>query len=90
MHRLLECLPRVCGPCLQILPATGTILPMGRQKVSVEFLSRDIQKYDEHRLVLGIPMVGEALCSIPIHAECVVPMVALSAGFLDFEHCFLR
>ena len=63
---------------------------MGRQKVCVEFLSRDIQKYDEHRLVLSIPMVGEALCSIPIRAECVVPMVALSAEFLDFEHCFLR
>ena len=63
---------------------------MGRQSVSVEFLSRDIQKYGEHCLMLGIPLVGEAVHSIPIRAECVVPMVALSAEFLNFEHCYLR
>lgn len=75
---------------LQVVPASGTVLPMGKQVVLVEFSSQSLQVYSEHQLALDIMTVGEGLHNIPIKAECVVPMVTPSTDLLDFEQCYLR
>lgn len=69
---------------------SGTVLPMGKQVVVVEFLSQSLQVYNEHQLALDIMTVGEGLHNIPIKAECVVPMVTPNTDLLDFEQCYLR
>lgn len=75
---------------MQVAPASGTVLPMGKQAVLVEFLSQSLQVYSEHHLVLDIMTVGEGLYNLPIKAECVVPMVTPNTDLLDFEQCYLR
>lgn len=75
---------------LQVVPASGTVLPMGKHVVAVEFLSQSLQVYNEHQLALDIMTVGEGLQNIPIKAECVVPMVTPNVDLLDFEQCYLR
>ena len=40
-----------------ILPQKGSILPHGRTKINVEFVSQTVQKY-AHSLVMDIPKVG--------------------------------
>ena len=63
---------------------------MGRQVVSVEFLSQSLQVYSDHQLALDIMTVGEGLHNLPIKAECVVPTVTPNTDLLDFEQCYLR
>lgn len=75
---------------MQVVPSSGTVLPMGRQVISVEFLSQSLQVYADHQLALDIMTVGEGLHNIPIKAECVVPTVTPSTDLLDFEQCYLR
>ena len=64
--------------CLQVVPSSGTVLPMGNQVILVEFLSQSLQVYNDHQLALDIMTVGESLHQIPIKAECVVPVVTPS------------
>ena len=79
-----------CELLLQVVPMSGTVLPMGQQVVLVEFLSQSLQVYNEHQLALDITTVGEGLHKLPIKAECVVPMVTPNTELLDFEQCYLR
>ena len=41
-----------------LLPQKGTILPGGRQKIGIEFMSSTVQRYNQN-LVLDIPLVRE-------------------------------
>ena len=75
---------------MQVVPASGTVPPMGKQVVMVEFLSQSLQVYSEHQLTLDIMTVGEGLHNVPIKAECVVPTVTPNTDLLDFEQCYLR
>lgn len=50
-------LPHRCSRTLQILPQKGTILPQGKQRITVEFVPHTVQKYTNHNLVLDIPKV---------------------------------
>ncbi|KAK9824158.1 hypothetical protein WJX72_008157 [[Myrmecia] bisecta] len=74
----------------QVVPASGSLLPMGKQKIQLEFVSRSVQRYDKHRLVLDVPCVGEELMALPVRAECVVPRIQLAPDFLDFGICYVR
>ena len=88
---LLACgQPQAANGHVQVVPSSGTVLPLGKQVMLVEFSSQSLQVYSEHQLALDIMTVGEGLHNIPIKAECVVPMVTPSTDLLDFEQCYLR
>ena len=40
----------------QVVPQKGTILPSGKQKIGVEFVSQTVQRYN-HSLLMDIPLV---------------------------------
>ena len=71
-----------------VVPAKGTILPHGKQKVQVDFLSNTVQEYNAH-LVVDIDEVGDNLDSLPIKATCIVPDVFVSRDALEYGHCFV-
>eukprot|EP00955_Chlamydomonas_euryale_P060740 357809-Chlamydomonas_euryale.AAC.3 len=73
-----------------VVPARGQILPGGRQKVTVEFVSHSVQRYTGYVLALDIPIVGDGVACVPMEAECVVPRLSLSAQVLEFGECYLR
>lgn len=74
----------------QVLPAKGTVLPCGKQRITVEFVSHTVQKYTAHNLVLDIPGVASEQLSIPLRAECAVPKISLEVNPLEFGSCFMR
>ena len=71
-----------------VIPASGTILPHGKQKIQVDFLSNTVQEYNAH-LVVDIDEVGDNLDSLPIKATCIVPEVAVSRDQMDYGQCFI-
>lgn len=77
-------------PALQILPQKGSILPHGKQRVSVEFVSQQVMKYSAHSLVLDIPRVAQSQLVLPIRAECAVPKISMESATLDCGDCFVR
>ncbi|GFH15842.1 rhodanese domain-containing protein, partial [Haematococcus lacustris] len=74
----------------QILPSRGTILPHGSQKICVEFVSRTVQRYTSHNLVLDIPGVAKEQLAIALRGECAVPRITLDCNPLEFGSCFVR
>eukprot|EP00760_Papus_ankaliazontas_P031923 PhM_4_TR5537/c0_g1_i1/m.106423/K17570/HYDIN; hydrocephalus-inducing protein len=73
-----------------IVPATGHILPKGKAKIQVDFLSNTVQEYNAH-LMVDIAEVGENLESLPIKATCIVPDVTISRNLLDYgTQCFIN
>ena len=46
----------------QMLPQKGTILPGGKQRIGIEFVSQTVQRYSQN-LVLDIPMVSVLVCA---------------------------
>lgn len=72
-----------------IVPATGTVLPEGRQQIKVDFISTTVQDYDMY-LTVDVEGVGEGLLSIPVRATCVVPEVSLQNPQVQYEDCFVR
>ena len=52
----------------EILPATGTIAPQSDIKVTVNFISNTIKKY-EMNMVVDVENVGEEIVSLPITAK---------------------
>ncbi|KAH8070819.1 hypothetical protein JL721_4732 [Aureococcus anophagefferens] len=70
-------------------PRTGTLPPGETVRVSVTLTPMSIKVYDFY-LVVDVPGVGDALLSLPISAECLVPDVTVAEQELDFERCFLR
>jgi hydrocephalus-inducing protein len=79
-----------CISPLQVLPAKGTILPQGKQRVNVEFVSHTVQRYSAHRLVLDIPGVAPEQLTLALRAECAVPKITLECSPLEFGTCFVR
>eukprot|EP01063_Lacrimia_lanifica_P026221 TRINITY_DN349_c0_g2_i1.p1 TRINITY_DN349_c0_g2~~TRINITY_DN349_c0_g2_i1.p1 ORF type:complete len:4697 (+),score=2083.13 TRINITY_DN349_c0_g2_i1:84-14174(+) len=65
------------------IPATGLVLPHGKQKIVLDFLSNTVQEYNAH-LVVDIDEVGENLHSIPLKASCIVPNIQLAEEAIDF------
>lgn len=52
----------------EIIPASGTLEPQSELKVTVNFISNTIQKY-EMALVVDIENVGDEVLSLPISAK---------------------
>lgn len=52
----------------EIVPATGTIAPQSEIKVTVNFISNTIKKY-EMNLVVDVENVGEEIVTLPISAK---------------------
>ena len=52
----------------EIVPATGTIPPQSEIKVTVNFISNTIKKY-EMNLVVDVENVGEEIVTLPISAK---------------------
>ncbi|KXZ49496.1 hypothetical protein GPECTOR_21g722 [Gonium pectorale] len=73
----------------QILPAKGTILPHGKVKINVEFVSRTVQRY-RTELVMDIPGVAERQLVLPLIGECAVPKLSLYSRTMEFGECSLR
>ena len=72
-----------------LIPSSGTLLPMGKQTVTIELISKSIRRYDTP-LLIDIPGVGDGVLEVPVNAECMVPRVTVTADVLDFGECFLR
>merc|ERR1712091_387728 len=72
-----------------LIPSSGTLLPMGKQTVTIELISKSIRRYDTP-LLIDIPGVGDGVYEVPVKAECMVPRVTVTADVLDFGECFLR
>ncbi|KAF5830389.1 hypothetical protein DUNSADRAFT_14652 [Dunaliella salina] len=75
---------------MQVLPQKGTILPHGKQRVSLEFVPHTVQKYTSHHLVLDIPKVADNQLSVAIRGECAVPRITLNNPVLEFGECYVR
>ncbi len=58
-----------------ILPSSGTVLPLRSQEIKIHFTPLSVQRYSDTNLIMDVECVGDAVLSIPIHAECVVPQV---------------
>eukprot|EP01064_Diplonema_japonicum_P013676 TRINITY_DN21214_c0_g1_i2.p1 TRINITY_DN21214_c0_g1~~TRINITY_DN21214_c0_g1_i2.p1 ORF type:complete len:4615 (+),score=1185.39 TRINITY_DN21214_c0_g1_i2:107-13846(+) len=67
----------------ECIPNAGLVLPHGKQKVTLDFLSNTVQEYNAH-LVVDIDEVGENLHSVPLKASCIVPSVTVVQETLDF------
>lgn len=80
----------LCTVPAQVLPQKGTVLPHGKQRVTVELVSHTVQKYQSHHLVLDIPGVASDQLSVPLRAECAVPRISLECNPLEFGNCFVR
>lgn len=77
------------APEFDIVPKNGMVLPLGKQKIDIEFTARTVSMYSK-TLLLDIPGVGEGLLKVPITAECAVPKIGLQSDVLDFEECPIR
>ena len=55
----------------EIIPSSGSIPPQSEIKVTVNFISNTIKKY-EMNLVVDVESVGEEIVSLPITAKYVV------------------
>ncbi|XP_053402100.1 hydrocephalus-inducing protein homolog isoform X11 [Mercenaria mercenaria] len=73
----------------EIIPSSGSIPPQSEIKVTVNFISNTIKKY-EMNLVVDVDSVGEEIVSLPITAKCVVPLITVLSPILDYGRCFLR
>ena len=67
----------------EMIPAAGLVLPHGRQKITLDFLSNTVQEYNAH-LVVDVDEVGDNLHSLPLKASCVVPQLTVLQETLDF------
>eukprot|EP00756_Hemistasia_phaeocysticola_P037141 Hpha_TRINITY_DN16680_c2_g2::TRINITY_DN16680_c2_g2_i1::g.182314::m.182314/K17570/HYDIN; hydrocephalus-inducing protein len=74
-----------------IVPAAGLVLPHGKKKIQLDFLSDTVHEYNAH-LVVDIDEVGDALYSVPVKATCIVPDITVTRDALDFgrgQACFV-
>ncbi|XP_046359897.2 hydrocephalus-inducing protein homolog isoform X3 [Haliotis rufescens] len=73
----------------EIVPSTETIPPQSEIKVTVNFVSNTVKKYDVS-LVVDVDNVGEEILTLPLQAKCVVPSITVLSPILDYGRCFLR
>eukprot|EP00935_MAST-01C_sp_MAST-1C-sp1_P000586 g586.t1 len=72
-----------------LIPANGTVLPGGKQQITIDFISTNVKRYDYY-LTVDVEGVGEGLLSIPITAVCEVPDVTLLNDNVKYGMCFMR
>ena len=73
----------------QVLPATGTILPHGKQRIQLDLIPLSPRNYNL-QLVMDIESVGEMMAQVDIRGTSIVPDVTVSTHELDYGDCFLR
>jgi hydrocephalus-inducing protein len=61
-------------PEFEVSPACATVMPFSKQKVTVDFTSFRIKKYDL-ALVVDVDGVGRDMLELPIKADCRAPKV---------------
>eukprot|EP00667_Euglena_gracilis_P000008 EG_transcript_8 len=71
-----------------ITPSSGVILPRGRQRITMDFVSNTVQEY-RYKLVVDVEEVGTKVDSLDLLATCVVPEVSVSKDSIDFGQCFI-
>ena len=67
----------------QVVPATGAVLPHGKQKLQMDFISYTVKKYDLSMMV-DVEAVGPELLAMPILGECIVPHITTDQPSVDF------
>ena len=72
----------------QVVPASGAVLPHGKQKLQLDFISYTVKKYDLAMLV-DVEAVGPELLALPIVGECVVPKIVTDTPTVDYGESFL-
>jgi hydrocephalus-inducing protein len=68
----------------RMFPASGSILPMTKGSIRVEFIPENLKRYDKYAIVIDVEGVGTELLAIPIKGECVVPDVKVLTETIDF------
>lgn len=76
------------GRCSGVSPSSGVILPRGRQRITMDFVSNTVQEY-RYKLVVDVEEVGTKVDSLDLLATCVVPEVSVSKDSIDFGQCFI-
>eukprot|EP00966_Prymnesium_polylepis_P301613 6968476-Prymnesium_polylepis.1 len=71
-----------------IVPASGVVLPHGKQRLQLELVSYSVKKYNL-ALQVDVEAVGTDLLALPITADCIVPTISPSTPNLAFGDCFL-
>jgi hypothetical protein len=73
-----------------VMPARGTVLPGGRQRIQFEFMPQSVQHY-LLSAVMDQPGITEAAEAVRLRAECAVPVLSLlpQDGALDYEAAYL-
>ena len=72
----------------QVTPASGAVLPQGKQKLQLDFISYTLGKYDLAMMV-DVESVGPELLALPIVGECIVPSIEADEPSVDFGEAFL-
>lgn len=70
-------------------PSSGNIPPFSNQNIKVEW-TPVTQGHLSTKLLVDVACVGEGVISIPVLAECCVPLIKLSSSSLDFNNVFLH
>lgn len=68
-------------PEFEINPMCATVMPFSKQKITVDFTSFRIRKYDA-ALVVDVDGVGRDMLELPIKADCRTPKVFIILFFL--------
>ena len=72
----------------QLTPSEGVVLPHGRVRLLLEFVSYKVMVY-KVSVVVDVDSVGEALLALPIGADVVVPEIEPDETIVDFEEAFI-
>ena len=72
-----------------VLPSHGTLESGTAQKITLDIKPSKAQKYNT-TLMLGMPGIGNQLCSIPIFADCLVPQITSDQTMLTYGKSFLH
>ena len=72
----------------QLTPSEGVVLPHGRVRLLLEFVSYKVMVY-KVSVVVDVDSVGEALLALPIAADVVVPEIEPDETIVDFEEAFI-
>eukprot|EP00658_Telonema_sp_P-2_P011349 TRINITY_DN14309_c0_g1_i2.p1 TRINITY_DN14309_c0_g1~~TRINITY_DN14309_c0_g1_i2.p1 ORF type:complete len:774 (+),score=193.47 TRINITY_DN14309_c0_g1_i2:174-2495(+) len=80
---------QLLGKEWDIVPSSGVLLPHGKQKIQLDFVSHSLKVYDMC-LKLAIDGVGDAIQTLPIMAVCEAPRVSLNPPRIDLGECFIR
>jgi hydrocephalus-inducing protein len=74
-------------PEFEVSPACATVMPFSKQKITVDFTSFRIKKYDL-MLIVDVDGVGRDMLELPIKADCRTPKVPFII-YLKFLFVFI-